>query len=377
MMKAKILLAIGWVIMLCACQPQNELTVSGLDKKNFQMEVDGKATDLVVITNANGLEACVTNYGARLVSLMVPDKSGVMEDVVTGFPTIGEYVEQNQNFGATVGRYIGRILGPSFTLDSVEYHLQGYGKSTHISHGGKPGFAGRVWDIQKIKKDAVTLSYLSPDGENGFPGNLQLFLTYRLTEDNALELTYTATTDRPTVLNPSHHSFFNISGNFSETVENQKMWIDAETITPYDSKKCVTGEYMEVEGTPFDFRLPKSIGIQINEDNEQLNVTRGYDHAWALNTQGDDNCVAAWIYDAESGRKMEIYTTEPGLHVYSGNGLKGNLVGKDSIAYASRTAICFETMHYQNSPNIDHFPSTVLRPGETFKSRTAYRFVIE
>lgn len=377
MMKAKFFLMIGWVMMLCACQPQKELTLSGLDKKNFQMEVDGKPTDLVVITNANGLEACVTNYGARLVSLMVPDKNGVMEDVVTGFPTIAEYVNQNQNFGATVGRYIGRILGPSFTIDSVEYKLQGYGKATHISHGGKPGFAGRVWTIEQVEKDAVTLSYLSPDGENGFPGNLQVYLTYRLTADNALDLTYTATTDRPTVLNPSHHSFFNISGDFNKTVEDQLMWIDAEMITAYDAKKCVTGEYMEVSSTPFDFRAPTPVGAHIDDENDQLKVTRGYDHGWVLNTQGDDSCVAAWIYDEESGRKMEIYTTEPSVHVYSGNGLKGNLVGKDSVAYASRTSICFETMHYQNSPNIAHFPSTVLRPGETFKSRTAYRFVIE
>lgn len=369
-----------WIVMslmLVTCRPKEELTLSGLNKNNFQMEVEGKTTDLVVITNVHGLEACITNYGARLVSLMVPDKKGKVEDVVTGFPTIRDYVKQNQNFGATVGRYIGRILGPSFTLDSVEYKLQGYGKDTHISHGGKPGFAGRVWNIEKVEKDAVTLSYLSPDGENGFPGNLQMYLTYRLTEDNALDLTYTATTDQPTVLNPSHHSFFNISGDFTQTVEGQTMWIDAETITAYDMKKCVTGEYMEVEGTPFDFRMPKLVGANIDEDNDQLKVTRGYDHGWALNTQGDDTCIAAWIYDAESGRKMEIYTTEPGIHVYAGNGLKGNLVGKDSIAYASRTAICFETMHFQNSPNIPHFPTTLLRPGETFRSHTAYRFIID
>lgn len=373
--KASILLAI--VLLFSACQPKDGLTLSGLNKKNFQTEVDGKSTVLVVITNKQGLEACITNYGARLVSLMVPDKRGNWEDVVTGFPTIDEYLSQNQNFGSTVGRYIGRILGPSFTIDSVEYQLQGYGKSTHISHGGKPGFAGRMWNIEKVEKDAVTLSYLSPDGENGFPGNLQVYLTYRLTDDNALDLTYTATTDKPTVLNLSHHSFFNISGNFNQTVENQMMWIDAERMTPYDEKKCVTGEYMDIEGTPFDFRLPQAVGARIDEENDQLKVTRGYDHAWVLNTQGDDQCVAAWIYDAESGRKMEIYTSEPGVHVYSGNGLKGNMVGKDSIAYASRTAICFETMHYQNSPNIPHFPSTLLRPGETYHSHTAYRFVIE
>lgn len=376
-MNVKNLIIVGVAVLFSACTPKTDLTLSGLDKKNFQMEVEGKQTDLVVITNDNGLEACITNYGARLVSLMVPDKEGKLEDVVTGFPTIEEYVSQNQNFGATVGRYIGRILGPSFTIDSVAYKLQGYGKTTHISHGGKPGFAGRMWNIEKVEKDAVTLSYLSPDGENGFPGNLQVFLTYRLTDDNALDLRYEATTDKPTVLNLSHHSFFNISGNFHQTVENQSMWIDAEQITPYDEKKCVTGEYLEVEGTPFDFRIPQLVGARIDEENNQLKVTRGYDHAWVLNTQGDDACIAAWIYDAASGRKMEIYTTEPGVHIYSANGLRGKLVGKDSIAYASRTSICFETMHFQNSPNIPHFPTTLLRPGETYKSHTVYRFVVE
>lgn len=376
-MKYRICLFIGFVVSFFACRPEDPLTLSGLDKKAFQSEVEGKATELIVITNKQGMEACITNYGARLVSLMVPDREGTLEDVVTGFSDIHAYVSQNQNFGATVGRYIGRIAGPSFTIDSVEYKLQGYGETTHISHGGKPGFAGRVWNIEKVEEDAVTFSYLSPDGENGFPGNLQVFLTYRLTADNAVDLTYTATTDKPTVLNLSHHSFFNISGDFNQTVESQTMWIDAECMTPYDEKKFVTGEYKEVEATPFDFRLPCSIGEHIDEDDAQLAVTRGYDHAWVLNAQGDDKCVGAWIYDAGSGRKMEVYTTEPGLHVYSGNGLKGNLVGKDSIAYASRTAICFETMHFQNSPNIAHFPCTVLRPGETYKSHTAYRFVID
>lgn len=376
-MKIKKYMVAALTFILAACQPESTLTLSGLDKSDFRMEVEGKPTELVVITNRQGLEACITNYGARLVSLMVPDKHGTLEDVVTGFPTIQEYVSQNQNFGATVGRYIGRILGPSFTIDSVEYKLQGYGEATHISHGGKPSFSARVWNIERVEPDAVTLSYLSPDGENGFPGNLQVYLTYRLTDENALDLTYTATTDKPTVLNLSHHSFFNVSGNFRRTVEDQVMWIDAERITPYDAKKCVTGEYMEVESTPFDFRLPHPVGTRIDEENDQLKVTRGYDHTWVLNAQGDDRCVAAWIYDAGSGRKMEVYTTEPGVQVYAGNGLKGNLIGKDSIAYASRTAICFETMHFQNSPNVPHFPPTVLRPGETFRSHTAYRFVID
>lgn len=376
-MKIKLMITIVLMCVLSACQQNDKLTLSGLDKNLFVSEVDGKETQLVVLKNNWGMEACITNYGARLVSLMVPDRNGRLDDVVTGFPTIEEYVSQNQNFGSTVGRYIGRISGPSFTIDSITYELQASKGAKYISHGGKPGFAQRVWDIESVDRDAVTLSYLSPDGENGFPGNLHVYLTYRLTDDKELELIYQATTDAPTVLNLSHHSFFNVSGNFRQTVEDQTMWIDAEQITPYDEKKNVTGEYANVDNTPFDFRVPRQIGEQINADNDQLKVTKGYDHTWVLNTQGDDHCIAAWIYDKESGRKMEVYTTEPGLHVYSANGLKGTLVGKDSISYQTRTSICFETMHFQNSPNIPHFPSTILRPGETFVSRTVFRFKIE
>lgn len=371
---------LNWILTLClmgslmACNQEDTTTLSGLDKGNFIKEVDGKQTQLVVLKNKQGMEACITNYGARLVSLMVPDAQGLSVDVVTGFDSIEGYTSKSQNFGSTVGRYIGRILGPSFTIDSVEYKLQARKGATHISHGGKPGFAERVWNVENVTPNAVTLSYLSPDGENGFPGNLQVYLTYSLTDDNALDLLYEATTDKPTVLNLSHHSFFNISGNFHQTVEQQLMWVNADSITPYDAKKCVTGEYAAVEGTPFDFRTPEQIGKHIDDDDAQLKVTRGYDHAWVLKTRGNDKEMAAYIKDPSTNRTMEIYTTEPGIHIYSGNGLKGNLIGKDSIAYASRTAICFETMHFQNSPNIPHFPSTLLRPGEQYKSHTKFVF---
>ena len=370
-------LIIGIVAVLCSCQPQNTSIVSGLNKADFVTELDGLSTELIVLKNKQGMEACITNYGARLVSLMVPDRNGKLEDVVTGFPTINEYVSQNQNFGSTVGRYIGRISGPSFVIDSVEYKLQGYGKATHISHGGKPGFANRVWTVEKVMDDAVLLSYLSPDGESGFPGNLQVYLTYRLTEDNSLDLQFEASTDAPTVLNLSHHSFFNVSGNFHQTIDNQTMWIDADRIIPYDAKKNVVGGYADVEGTPFDFRKPYHVGERLDEENDQLKVTGGYDHTWVLNANGNDSRLAAWIYDAESGRKMEVYTTEPGVQVYAGNGLKGNLVGKDSIAYQKRTAICFETMHFANSPNNPEYPTTVLRPGQCFVSHTVYKFSVE
>ena len=376
-MRTNLFIAIVIAAIFAACQPKETKTLSGLDPNNYVSEVDGKQTQLIVLKNKQGMEVCITNYGARVVSLMAPDRNGKMEDVVTGFASVDEYVSQNQNFGSTVGRYIGRIAGPSFVIDSIEYKLQGYGKSKQISHGGKPGFANRVWNIEKIAEDSVLLSYLSPDGENGFPGNLQVYLTYFLRDDNALDIHYEATTDAPTVLNLSHHSFFNISANFHQTVENQMMWIDGDFITPYDENKKVAGGYAAVEGTPFDFRTPQIISERIDEENAQIKITGGYDHTWAVNTKGDDSRPAAWIYDKESGRKMEIYTTEPGVHVYAANGLKGNLMGKDSTFYAKRTSICFETMHFQNSPNVPEYPTTVLRPGECFNSRTVYKFVIE
>lgn len=374
---------IGKHVMFClgmfvACSSGlygQDITASGLNRKDFQAEVNGQRTDLYTLANIHGMEVCITNYGARVVSLLAPDRNGKMEDVVCGFPTIDGYTGQRQNFGATVGRYIGRILNARFTLDGVEYRLiPNNGKSGHISHGGNPGFADRVWKVEHADASVVALSYLSPDGENGFPGNLKVTLTYRLTDDNALDLTYEAVTDAPTVLNLSHHSFFNISGNFLQRVESQQLWVDADRFTPYDDKKCVTGEYLSVADTPMDFRVPYAIGERIGEDDAQLKVVNGYDHTWELNTRGDDSRPAAWVYDEASGRKMEIFTTEPGMQIYTGNGLRGNMTGKEGVAYPFRSAVCFETMHFQDSPNRPQFPSTVLRPGEVFRSHTVYRF---
>lgn len=376
---------IGKHVMFClgmfvACSSGlygQDITASGLHRKDFQAEVNGQRTDLYTLANIHGMEVCITNYGARVVSILAPDRSGRMEDVVCGFPTIDGYTRQRQNFGATVGRYIGRILNARFTLDGVEHRLiPNNGKSGHISHGGNPGFADRVWKVEHADPSAITLSYLSPDGENGFPGNLKVTLTYRLTDDNALDLTYEAVTDAPTVLNLSHHSFFNISGNFLQRVESQQLWVDADRFTPYDDKKCVTGEYLSVADTPMDFRIPYAIGERIGEDYAQLKVVNGYDHTWELNTKGDDSRPAAWVYDEASGRKMEIFTTEPGMQIYTGNGLRGNMTGKEGVAYPFRSAVCFETMHFQDSPNRPRFPSTVLRPGEVFRSHTAYRFSV-
>lgn len=370
-------IGIGLFFVFASCRGGKDTTVSGLVREDFQVSVNGMHTDLLTLGNENGMEVCITNYGARVVSVLVPDRNGKLEDVVCGFSTVREYMEQRQNFGATVGRYIGRILNARFTLDGTEYQLvPNNGVSGHISHGGNPGFADRIWTIEYSDSHSATLSYFSPDGENGFPGNLKVSLTYHLTDENVLDLVYEATTDAPTVLNLSHHSFFNLSGNFTESVEGQWLWVDADRFTPYDDKKCVTGEYRSVNDTPLDFRTPRKIGGRINEEYPQLEVTKGYDHTWELNTKGDDSYPAVWIYDSISGRKMEVFTTEPGIQIYTGNGLNGKMTGKGKIAYPFRSAICFETMHFQDSPNKPQFPSTALYPGEVFCSHTAFRFSV-
>ena len=330
--------------------------------------------ELYTLKNGQGISMAVTNYGARIVSLRVPDRHGNYDDIVCGFDTIGSYARYKQNYGAVVGRYIGRILGAKFSLDGRTYHL-GAEKNGHYSHGVKPGFANVFWTVESRTDSTLSLQYVSPDGESGFPGELKITVIYTLTDANELAIHYSATTDRPTVLNPSNHSFFNISGDFSSTVLDQHLQIDADSIALYDETKCVTGKLMSVSDSPFDFRCPATIGKHIDDDHPQLKVTGGYDHAFRLNHPGDINRVAARIHDDKSGRTMEVYTTEPALQIYTANGLKANVPGKNGIRYARRTAICFETMHFPDSPNKPHWPSTVLRPGQTFNSTTVFKFL--
>ncbi|CCY93185.1 aldose 1-epimerase [Bacteroides sp. CAG:1076] len=368
---------LAFASILDSCSGNKFITSSGLRSEDFRQKVNGEKTALYKISNKNGLEACITNYGARVVSLMVPDRNGKLEDIVCGFPDINGYLSQPQNYGATVGRYIGRILHARYVLDGKEYCLQANHTDGHTAHGGDPNFGARMWKVQQVTPSSVTLTYLSPDGENGFPGNLKVKLTYTVTEANALDIRYETTTDKPTVINLCNHSFFNLSGNLNSSVENQIMWVDADYFTPYDKKKCVTGELWPVKSTPLDFTQPHAIGRHINDEYGQLQVVNGYDHAWALRSPGDDSRPAAWIYDENSGRKMEIYTTEPAVHIYTGNGLKGKVKGKNDICYPFRGAVCFETCHFQDSPNNPQFPSTTLRPGEVFQSHTVYKFTTD
>jgi aldose 1-epimerase len=304
---------------------------------------------------------------------MVPNWNGRMEDVVLGFDNIDDYHNIKQNFGATVGRYVGRITGPQFKLDGQVYQLQDDGRG-HISHGGTPGFQDRVWNVIIKEKSRVVMQYTSPDGENGFPGNLTVTLTYTLTDQNALDVDFKASTDKPTVLNLTNHSFFNICGDLTRQVLTQDLWIDSKRIATYDQRKNLNGKFRKVKHTPFDFTEPRQIGTRIHRDDEQLNITDGYDHSFILRHPGNQRKPAAVLYDAQSGRTLTVYTTEPAIHVYTANGLKGKMVGKGGIAYGKQTAVCLETMHLSDSPNRSNFPSTVLRPGQTFHSKTVFRF---
>ncbi|MGM9712672.1 MAG: aldose epimerase family protein [Prevotella sp.] len=328
----------------------------------------GQEIDEVTLKNrTSGITMSVINYGARIKSLCVGGK-----DVVLGFDRKDDYTAHRQNLGAVVGRYIGRILGGKLSIDGHDYQLQ-TGGNGDCSHGGSPGFAQKLWTITSLNDSAVAMRYISCDGENGFPGELTLVVRYTL-ESDALRIDYSATTTKPTVLNPSNHSFFNLSGCHSMDILDEELWIDATEIAAYDKNKRVTGEMMSVAGTPFDFTRPTRIGLRIDNDDAQLRVTKGYDHCYRLNTRGRLDTPAARITDSHSGLVMEVYTTEPAMQIYTANGHNGSLIGKGGIPYNRRNAICFETMHFPDSPNKPQWPSTLLRPGETFKSTTIYRF---
>jgi len=353
-------------------EPKEEATLSGLYKSKFETEVDGKPTDLYVLKNAKGAEACVTNWGGRLVSVMVPDKNGKMTDVVLGYDSIQAYINSTGNFGALIGRYGNRIANGKFKLDGTEYTLPQNDK-TNCLHGGPEGFDRQMWTANQTSPQSVELTYLSKDGEAGFPGNLNVKVTYTLTDDNAIDIQYEATTDKKTVVNLTNHSYFNLSGVPGSTIMDHQLSINADNYTPVDDKLIPTG-IAKVEGTPLDLRQPQTISAHIDDDFDQLTKAGGYDHNWVLNTKGDVAQVAATVYAPTSGILMEVYTNEPGLQVYCGNMMNEKETGKHGTIYPRRGAICLESQHYPDSPNQADFPSTVLEPGQTYKSECIYKF---
>ncbi len=359
----------------CSTQTGSGLTASGLDPKNFVDTVGGKPVALYTLTNDNGMEVCVTNFGGRIVSVMVPDKNGKMQDVVLGHDSIADYENIDGNFGALIGRYGNRIEKGKFELMGNTYNLP-INNFGHSLHGGPQGFHNQVWTANQTDKSTIELTLLSKDGDAGYPGNLNVKVVYKLTADNAIDITYTATTDKPTVVNLTNHSYWNLGGDPSKDILDNELMVDADEITPIDSTFMTHGDFMKVDGTPFDFRKAKTIGQDINANDEQLKNGHGYDHNFVLNTKGDVSKVSASVYSPKTGIVMDVFTTEPGVQIYVGNFLDGKVVGKKGIAYPYRSAIALETQHYPNSPNCKTYPSTVLKPGETYSSHTAYKFSV-
>lgn len=373
----KLCMAVMAICLLMSCgEKKEEATLSGLMKSDFVSEVDGKPTALYVLKNKNGVEACVTNYGGRLVSVMVPDKNGKMTDVVLGYDKIADYVASDGNFGALIGRYGNRIAQGKFTLDDVAYELP-HNDNGHCLHGGPKGYHAVMWDAKQLNDQAVELTYLSKDGEAGFPGNLNIKVTYALTDDNAVDIKYEATTDKATVVNLTNHSYFNLSGVPGSQILDQEVMINANLYTPVDSLLIPTSALDSVAGTPLDFLQPTAIGARIDEPFDQLIKGRGYDLNWVLNTNGDINALAAKAVCPANGIALEVYTNEPGIQFYTGNFMSGQDKGKQGTTYPHRGAFCLETQHYPDTPNQPAFPSVVLRPGENYMSRCIYKFVVE
>lgn len=365
------------ICTLFACgEKKEEATLSGLYPSDFTASVDGKKTALYTLKNNNGVEACITNYGGRLVSLMVPDKNGTMTDVVLGYGSIADYLASDGNFGALIGRYGNRINKGFFTLDGVTYELP-HNNNGHCLHGGENGYHTKIWEGKQIDGQTLELRYLSPDGDANFPGNLDIKVTYKLTNDNAVDISYEATTDKATIVNLTNHSYFNLSGKLDSPILREIVMINADKYTPVDETLIPTGELAPVEGTPMDLRQPVAIGVHIDDDFDQLIKGRGYDHNWVLNSNGDIHVIAAKTKNLGTGITMEVYTNEPGVQFYTGNFMTGTDKGKHGITYPFRGAYCLETQHYPDSPNQPDFPSTVLRPGEKYFSRCIYKFGVE
>lgn len=337
---------------------------------------DGQNIDLYTLTNRNGMEAKIMNLGGIVVSLKVPDRNRNFDDVVLGFNDLESYLKGHPSFGAAIGRFANRIAKGRFTLNGVEYKLAVNNGDNHL-HGGIKGFDDVVWTAEEAKSTsgpAVRMTYLSKDGEEGYPGNLQVTMVYTLTDRNELRIDYTATSDKDTVINLTHHSYFNLAGEGSGDILNHRLKLNASRFTPTDAGSIPTGELRSVRRTPFNFLTPIAIGARINNDEEQLKLGNGYDHNFVIDGRMGTLRQAAVVTEPTTGRVMEVWTTEPGVQLYTGNFLDGTLVGKSGKPYHRRYGFCLETQHYPDSPNKPNFPTTVLKKGDTFRSTTIYRF---
>lgn len=356
-------------------QTNDSITVVKLVADSFQKEIDGKKTGLYTLKNKNQAEAIFTNYGGRLVSLLMPDKDKKMVDVVVGFKSVSDYQNSTEPyFGATIGRFGNRIAKGKFTLDGKQYQVfTNNGQNT--LHGGKKGYQDVVWDAKQTNEHTIQFDYLSKDGEENFPGNLKVTVTYTLTDDNELKMDYQASTDKTTVLNLTNHAFFNLNGEGSGDILNHEVKIFADEYTPVDSTLIPTGKIEKVKNTPFDFTKATNIGARIKDNNEQLTFGKGYDHNYVLNkTKAMNMFQAASVKGDKSGIVMDVYTQEPGLQFYSGNFMQSKNKFKGGSKDDFRTAFCMETQHFPDSPNQPGFPSTVLKPGQVYKTSSIYKF---
>lgn len=356
---------------------RNDQAGNGAKPVSFGKTPDGTEVYLYTLKNRAGMEARITNYGGIVVSLRVPDRSGVMNDVVLGYDSLAGYVKETPYFGALIGRYGNRIKKGRFSLEGREYVLATNNGANHL-HGGVKGFDKVVWKAEPVQSGegpSLVLTYVSKDGDEGYPGALSVQAVYTVTESNELAVEFTATTDRSTIVNLTHHSYFNLAGADGDaTILDHMLMIDADRFTPVDSTLIPTGELQDVTGTPMDFRTPVAIGARINGDDVQLKRGGGYDHNWVVNGFGKGMRVIARVTDAKTGRILEVRSAEPGLQFYSGNFLDGTLVGKYSRKYVHRYGFCLEPQHFPDSPNQPGFPSVVLKPGDTYRNRIVYAF---
>lgn len=381
MKKTVLSLCVALGAMFSSCQSSQEVkTLSGLNPKDFETVVDGDSTALYVLTNKNGMEVCVTNFGARIVSVMVPDVKGQLQDVVLGFDSIGQYIRIPSDFGAAIGRYANRINKGQISVggETIQLPVNNYG---HCLHGGPQGWQYKVFKATPIGTSGLKLTLVSPDGDMNFPGNVTVSVIYRLTDDNAIDIQYEGTTDKETILNMTNHSYFNLNGDASTPITDDTLFINADAFTPVDSTFMTTGEITSVAETPFDFTTPTPIGARIDmEDNEQLANGHGYDHNWVLRESNDITTVAAKVVSPVTGIVLEVLTDQPGIQIYTGNFLDGTVTGKKGVVYNRRAAICLETQVYPDSPNKSlvnpSWPSPYLKPGETYTHHTIFRFSV-
>jgi len=352
----------------------NEHQINLLDRSQFEKKINGKDISLYVLSNQNGLVSEITNYGGKVVSLWVPDRLGNYEDIVLGHLNIDDYlISKEKYFGALIGRYGNRIANGKFSLEGKEYSLARNNGDNHL-HGGNRGYDSVIWDAKQIDNQTLELRYISKDMEEGYPGNLTILVIYKLTDANELKIEYRASTDKTTVVNLTHHSFFNLKGAGKGTVNNHLLQINAAYYTPVDEGLIPTGEITSVKNTPFNFQKLTAIGERVNDNHKQLKHGLGYDHNFVLNQSLEGLNYAAKVIEPISGRTMEVYTNEPGLQFYGGNFLDGSVIGKNKNKYKYRTAFCLETQHFPDSPNQPNFPTTKLNPGEEYYSVCIYKF---